>query len=95
MRSYETIFIIDCALEEEATKNLVSRIRNEIESLGGVIKNLDEWGKKKLAYSIDYKSEGYYVFIEFDANPETPLALERLYRITEGILKGLVVKTEK
>ena len=94
MRKYETIFILDCGIEEEPQKALIERVKAEIENAGGTIETLDEWGKKKLAYAIDYKTEGYYVFMEFEADPETPMALERIYRITEGIIKGLIVRKD-
>ncbi len=94
MRKYETIFILDCGIEEEAQKALIERVKGEIEGAGGTIETLDEWGKKKLAYAINYKTEGYYVFVEFEAGAETPMALERIYRITEGILKGLLVRKD-
>jgi len=94
MRKYETIFILDCGIEEETQKALIERVKGVIESAGGTIETLNEWGKKKLAYAINYKTEGYYVFIEFEAEVETPMAIERIYRITEGILKGLIVRKD-
>lgn len=94
MRKYETIFILDCGIEEEAQKALIERVKGEIEGAGGTVETLDEWGKKRLAYAINYKTEGYYVFIEFEAGTDTPMALERIYRITEGILKGLIVRKD-
>ncbi len=94
MRKYETIFILDCEIEEETQKSLIEKVKGVITDEGGTIENVDEWGKKKLAYEIKYKQEGYFVFVEFEANAETPMALERIYRITEGILKGLIVKKE-
>lgn len=94
MRKYETIFILDCGIEEVAQKALIEKVKGEIEGAGGTIDTLDEWGKKKLAYAINYKTEGYYVYIVFDADAETPMALERIYRITEDILKGLIVRKD-
>ena len=94
MRKYETIFILDCGIEEEAQKALIERVKGEIEGAGGTIETLDEWGKKRLAYAINFKTEGYYVFIEFEAGPDIPMALERIYRISEGILKGLIVRKD-
>lgn len=94
MRKYETIIILDCGNEEEAQKSLIERIKTTIEGAGGKIDNIDEWGKKRLAYPINYKTEGYYVFIEFEADSEFPIELERIYRITDGILKGLIVRKD-
>ena len=94
MRKYETIFILDCEIEEAARKALIEKVTGEITGAGGTIETLDEWGKKKLAYAIKFKKEGYYVFVEFEADAETPMALERIYRITEDILKGLIVRKD-
>lgn len=94
MRKYETIIILDCESEEEAQKGLIERIKTVIEGAGGKIENIDEWGKKRLAYPINYKTEGYYVFIEFEAETNLPIELERIYRITDGILKGLIVRKD-
>ncbi len=94
MRKYETIFILDCGIEEAAQKALIEKVTGEITGAGGTIDTLDEWGKKKLAYAIKFKTEGYYVFVEFTAEVETPMALERIYRITEDILKGLIVRKD-
>jgi len=94
MRKYETIFILDCGIEEETRNGLVERIKSLVEEHKGTVETLDEWGTKKLAYAIVYKKEGYYVFMEFEAEPDFPIELERIYRITEGILKGLIVKKE-
>lgn len=94
MRKYETIFILDCEIEEAAQKALIEKITGVISSAGGTIDTLNEWGKKKLAYAIKFKKEGYYVFIEFEADVETPMAIERIFRITEGILKGLIVRKD-
>ena len=94
MRKYETIFILDCEIEEEAQKGLIEKVKAEIEGANGVIETLDEWGKKRLAYPIKFKKEGYYVYIVFEAEVETPLALERIFRITEEILKGLIVRKD-
>ncbi|MFO7637461.1 MAG: 30S ribosomal protein S6 [Clostridia bacterium] len=94
MRKYEAIFIIDNTLEEEVQKSIIEKIKAEIESDGGTVDKVDEWGKRRLAYPIQFKNEGYYVLIEFSAGPEVPLLLERQYRITEGIMKGLIVKIQ-
>lgn len=93
MRKYETIFILDCQIEEEARNGLVEKVKSLIGEHGKV-ETIDEWGTKKLAYAINFKRDGYYVFIEFEAEPELPIELERIYRINEGVLKGLIVKKE-
>lgn len=92
MRKYETIFILDMNLEEEVQKSLIEKVKAEIHSAQGTVDSIGIWGKRRLAYPIGYKTEGFYVLLEFTAGPEIPEMLERLYRITEGILKGMTVK---
>ncbi|MBN2851531.1 MAG: 30S ribosomal protein S6 [Clostridia bacterium] len=95
MRNYETIFILDMELTEEARAEQIAKVKAVIENGGGEILTVDEWGKKRLAYAINYKKEGYYVYVTFKAGAETPEEMERIYRITEGILKGLIISLEK
>lgn len=93
-RKYETLFIVDSRLEEEGRNETISRIKNLIEehaSLDGI----DEWGNRKLAYEVNDQTEGYYVLADFKANPEFPLELERIFKITDGVIKFLIVNKEK
>ncbi|HOD92597.1 MAG TPA: 30S ribosomal protein S6 [Clostridia bacterium] len=92
MNQYETIFIVDCTLEEEAQKSVVEKLVQQMTDAGCVIDKVDEWGRKKLAYPIDYKTDGYFALVTFKAQPDFISELERLYRITEGILKGQTIK---
>ncbi|HPJ75981.1 MAG: 30S ribosomal protein S6 [Clostridia bacterium] len=92
MNQYETIFIVDCTLEEEAQKNTVEKLIQQMTDAGCEIDKVDEWGKKKLAYPINYKTDGYFVLVTFKAQPDFISELERLYRITEGIIKGQTIK---
>ena len=93
LRQYETIFILNPELDEETTNNLVEKFTGLL-STSAQLDNVDKWGKKKLAYPIDYKTEGYYVLANFSANPEFPHELERQYKITEGVLKYIVIKKD-
>jgi small subunit ribosomal protein S6 len=93
LRKYELIFIIDAALEEEEIKALVEKFKNMIET-SAQFESIDEWGRRKLAYPINYKTEGYYVLINFSADPEFPRELERVLRITDGIIKSMIVNKE-
>jgi len=95
MRNYETIFILDMELTEEVRAEQIEKVKAIIEKGDGEILSIDEWGKKRLAYAINYKKEGYYVYITFKAGTEVPVAIERIFRITESILKGLIVNVEK
>jgi small subunit ribosomal protein S6 len=92
-RKYETIFIVDSSIGEEAVKEVVEKFTNLIKE-AGEIEKIDEWGNKKLAYEIKDKSEGYYVLVLFEADTEFPQELERIYKISEGILKYLIIRKD-
>ena len=93
MNRYEMIYIIDTGLEEAARKELIEKVSALIENNGGEIEKVDEtWGKRRLAYAIDYKTEGWYVLVTFKAPAELPRELERNLQINENVLRYLVVK---
>ena len=93
MNRYEMIYIIDTGLEEAARKELIEKVSALIENNGGEIEKVDEtWGKRRLAYAIDYKTEGWYVLVTFKAPVELPRELERNLQINENVLRYLVVK---
>ena len=93
MNKYETIMILDCTITDESRNNAISKIKKYIESKGKIEEN-EDMGKKKLAYEIKKKNEGYYYLIKFTANPEDISELERIYRITDEIMKFIVVKID-
>ena len=90
LKKYETIFIINSEVGEESTKALVEKFKTMLET-SAQLESIDEWGKRKLAYEIDDKNEGYYVLANFSSEPNFPAELERVYKITEGILKYIVI----
>jgi small subunit ribosomal protein S6 len=92
MNKYELVYIIDTAVEEEARKGLVEKFNNLITNNGGEIEKVEEWGKRRLAYAIDYKTEGYYVLVNFSAGSELPLELERNLKINESIIRYQTVR---
>ena len=93
MNRYEMIYIIDTDLEETARKELIEKVSALIEKNGGEIEKVDEtWGKRRLAYAIDYKTEGWYVLVTFKAPVELPRELERNLQINENVLRYLIVK---
>lgn len=94
MVKYEIIYIVDSSLGEDAVKAMVEKFTTYIEE-NTTVEKIDEWGKKRLAYPIDKKTEGYYVCSNVIAAPDFPAMLDRQFRITEGILKHLIVKEEK
>ena len=94
MRKYETIFILHPSLDEEAVKTNIEKFKGVIENGGGTIENVDFWGKRKLAYEIAKVNEGFYTLINFEANTELPKELDRVFRITDGVIRHIVVKQE-
>lgn len=93
MRKYETIFILKPNLEEEKRNELIEKFKAIIAS-NGEVKDVSEWGLKKLAYEIKKIKEGYYVLVNFVANPDLPKELERNYRISDDVLRYIVVNLE-
>lgn len=93
MNKYETIFIINSNLEESAIKGVIEKFSNLINT-NGKVESVDEWGKRKLAYPMKKQTEGYYVLINFEAEPSEIAELERIYRITDEVIKFIVVKKD-
>lgn len=91
--SYETIFVVDLQNGEEAVKALVEKFTKLIAD-NGAIEEVDEWGKRRLAYPINDLNEGYYVLVKFSAPAQFVSELERIFGITEGIMRSIVVRTE-
>lgn len=94
MRKYETIFILNPSFEEEAVKATIEKFKGVIENGGGTVENVDFWGKRKLAYEISKVNEGYYTLINFSADSELPKELDRIFRITDGVIRHIIVKEE-
>ena len=94
MAKYETMLITSATLDEEATAALVGKFKTLIEK-NGTIENVDEWGKRRLAYPINDLMEGYYVLMTFDAKPEFPAELDRVYGITDGVLRSMIIAKEE
>ena len=92
MNKYELIYILDASLEEPVRRDLIDKFSQLITGSGGEIEKIDEWGKRRLAYAIDYKTEGYYVLIVFKADPDLPREIERNLEINENVIRYLVVK---
>ena len=92
MNSYELLYIIDNEISDEAKEAAVAKISAVITDNGGTIDGVDKWGTRKLAYPINYKTEGYYVLVNFTAKATLPSELERVMRITDSVVRFLVVK---
>ncbi len=91
--NYETIFVLDAALSEEETAALQEKFTSLI-AANGEVESVDVWGKRRLAYPINYKTEGFYVLVNFKSNPDFPKELERVYGITDGVLRTIVIRKE-
>ena len=94
MNQYEVMYIIDTALEEQARVDLINRFSGLVELNGGQVDRVDEWGKRRLAYPINYKTEGYYVLMYIQAPSELPRELERNFQINDNVLRYLVIRYE-
>ena len=88
--SYEAMVIFSLKKDEEAIQALVAKFKDLIEKNGTLTEEVNEWGKRKLAYPINYETEGYYVLYTFTAKPEFPAELNRVLNITDGVLRALV-----
>lgn len=94
MNKYESVIIINPTVEEEGMKNLIKKFTDLINTEGKVDK-VDELGKRKLAYEVKKNKEGYYVVFNFEAQPTLIAELERNYRITDNVIKFIVIKVEE
>ena len=92
MNKYELVYIIDTAVDEEGRKALIERFNGIITDNGGTVDKVDEWGKRRLAYAIDYKTEGYYVLVNFSAEASLPLELERNLKINDKVLRYQTIR---
>ena len=92
MNKYELIYIIDTTVEEAARKELIEKFNGIIAANGGEVVKVEEWGKRRLAYAIDYKTEGYYVYVAFNGASELPKELSRNLGINENVIRSQIVK---
>lgn len=90
---YETIFIVDPKVDEESTREIINKFKELIEA-NGTLDGVDEWGKRRLAYEINDEREGYYVLTNFTAPTSFPQELDRVYKITEGIMRSIIIVKE-
>ena len=93
INSYETLFIVDVTNGEEAAKETVNKFTTIIAANAEIVE-VAEWGKRRLAYLIDDKPEGYYTVVTFKSEPAFPAELERLYNIDENVMRSLVIRLE-
>ena len=94
MIKYELAVVVSAKIEDEERAAVVDKCKALIERFGGTITNVDDWGKKRLAYEIQKMKEGFYYFIQFEAESSAPAEIESRIRIMDNVLRYLVVKNE-
>ncbi len=95
MTKYELALVVSAKIEDDARTATVERAKEYITRAGGTVTEVEEWGKKKLAYDIQHMSEGFYYFIQFDAEPTAPALVEQDVRIMDNVLRFLCVKKDE
>lgn len=94
MNKYELALVLSAKLEDEERLAALEKVKEQITRFGGEIKDIDEWGKKRLAYEIQKEKEGFYYFIHFEAEAAAPAEIESRIRIMEPVLRFLCVKQD-
>ena len=94
MNKYELALVVNAKIEDEARVATVDKVKSIIEQFGGTITNVDEWGKKKLAYEIQKMKEGFYYFIQFDSDASCPAEVEQRVRIMESVIRFLCIRQD-
>ena len=92
MNKYELVYIIDPTVDDEGRKALIEKFNQLIADNGGQVEKVDEWGKRRLAYAIDYKTEGWYVLVNFSSEATLPLELERNLKINDMVIRYQVIR---
>ena len=95
MNKYELALVLNAKIEDDARAASIDRVKELITRAGGVITEVEEWGKKKLAYEIQRMSEGFYYFIRFEAEPTAPAMIEQDVRIMDTVLRFLCFKQDE
>ena len=94
MKLFGETIVVNAKIEDDARVATVEKVKEYITSFGGTITNVDEWGKKRLAYEIQHMREGFYYFVQFDAETTVPAEIESRVRIMENVIRYLCVKQE-
>ena len=94
MSKYELALVVNAKIEDEAREAVVEKAKGYVARYGGTVTEVEEWGKKRLAYEVQKMREGFYYFIQFEADATCPAEVERLVRIVDNVMRYLVVKKE-
>ena len=92
MTKYEMLYILDASLSDEAKESIVKKLEDLVKTSGGAVESIDRWGTRKLQYPINYKSEGYYVLMNFEAEKTLVVEIKRVAGITDGLIRRLITK---
>lgn len=95
MNKYELAVVVSAKVEDDVRAAAIEQVKEYITRFGGAVTNVDEWGKKKLAYEIQKMKEGFYYFIKFESDANCPNELEKNIRIMENVIRYLIVKEEE
>lgn len=95
MNKYELVLIVSAKIEDEARANTLEKVKEYITRFGGTISNVDEWGKRRLAYEIQKMKEGFYYFIKFESDADCPNEVEKNLRIMEDLIRYLCIKQDE
>ncbi|MCD8371706.1 MAG: 30S ribosomal protein S6 [Clostridia bacterium] len=90
MKTYEMLYVLENALADDAKEALAAKFEEIVTSMGGTVVSTDKWGTKKLAYPINYKNEGYYALMTFEAQPAVVKELDRVAGITDGVIRRMI-----
>lgn len=94
MNKYELAVVLSAKLEDEERAAAIEKVTGYITRFGGTVVDIDEWGKKRLAYEIQHMREGFYYFVQFEADSTCPAEVERHMRIMDNVLRYLVVRKD-
>lgn len=94
MRQYEAMYILRTGIDEDATEAAINRFKSIIEENGGIVDQIDRWGKRRLAYEIDKERDGYYVVMRFQAEPAAAKELDRVFKISGDVLRHIIIREE-
>ena len=95
MKKYELALVVNAKIDDDARAAVVEKAKEYITRAGGTVTEVEDWGKKKLAYEIQKMNEGFYYFIQFDAEPDVPAEVEADVRIMDNVLRFLCVKKDE
>jgi small subunit ribosomal protein S6 len=94
MNKYELAVVVSAKIEDDARAAVIEKVKDYIARFGGTVTDVDEWGKKKLAYEIQKMHEGYYYFVHFESDSTVPAEVEQRMRITDNVIRFLCVRQD-